>query len=261
VLATRWSSETCGPLVGIAVVTAILFWSPKALATASTCGSYGPYHQGKKFDVSVELDAIQADVEARSPGLCNGSTVNQKFSGQSPMVYRDSLEGWAQIGVWHNDSLCCFRYFWQWKRDAGSATHTGTWGLPTTGSIYNFKVIRFDSDGHLHMLWGDPDKVPPSNQDGFDPETTFDPHVEWDFQRAEAFSEVTYVGNDIAGTDSNRASFRNIQVQSIAGGWRTPNSWANMDNDFPCFFHTDGITAPDDFVTWTDPISHGTSCP
>jgi hypothetical protein len=252
--------EVAAFLIGATFLATTIPLGSTAEAAASSCGAApsGNFHIGMYLESGSELDGVQSDVEARDPALCPTSA--DRFSLQSPMIYRSDGTGWAQIGVWNLTSLCCFRFMWQWKRGDSYGLNTGNWGTPDPFLRYNFKVTREASDGHLHMLYSDPDITPPCNQSGFCPETNFDPHSAWTQQLGTIFSETTHAGNDMAGTDSTRADYDDILVRSINGGWRNANSWSGIPNQRPCYWHRDTVTSLVHFRTWTDPINHGTTC-
>lgn len=109
------------------------------------------------------------------------------------------------------------------------------------------------------MLYLNPDVTPPCNQAGFCPETNFDPHQAWTHQIASSFAETSRPGSDVAGTDSLRADYANIKVRPIDGGWQDANGWQGFNSRF-CYYHQGNTDVAVHFVTWTEPLNHGTSC-
>jgi hypothetical protein len=252
-------SEVAAFLVGALVLASLASLGARpASAASSTCGS------GSKF-VGVQLavgqassgDGVQSNMEARFPFLCS-SISGERWSLGTVMISPCCQDAWAQIGWIRNTTLCCHRFFWQWKKDNLTAK-TAYWGNPTVHTRYNFKVTRLASDGHLHMLYLNPDQTPPSNQAGWDPETNFDPYVEWDTRHMTVFAEVGHPGSDVAGTESAKASNVEILVRPRGGAWEDPSTWSTF-NDRPCYYHRATINAYKSFNTWTDPLNHGTTC-
>jgi hypothetical protein len=233
-------------------------------AASSSCGAQGNYFDGVNGlgDFSADADGVQSDIEARYPALCTGTAT--RFVLGTALIGSDQpsdINGWAQIGWILDTDLCCLRFFWQWAKDRPQTPlRTAFWGNPELYTRYNFKVTRLATDGHLHMLYLDPDIAPPCNQAGICPETSFDPHDAWPgFQDAQVFGEVSHPGMDMPGIDSNRADFAAILSRRPGGPWENPDAWT-PGNDRPCYWKWLDVSTPTYFRTWTDPFTHGTSC-
>jgi len=250
-------------VISVLIAVAISFVGAEARAASSTCGPTAPenFFVGvKQVDppgVGLQSDGIQANIEARSPDLC--STVTPRFEVQSPQIYRSNGTGLAQIGVLKDLNFSHLVFFWQWVKDATAGpSHSGVWGQPDLLTKYNFKVTRLAADGHLHMLYLNPD-VTPDCKDGFCPHTDFDPHVEWNDNFASVFSEVNRPGSDAAGQAGSKADYTAILIRPTGGNWQDPVAWT-PDNDRTCYFNRETVHAFTNFVTYTNPIAHGTSC-
>lgn len=257
--ARAFVQEASAFLACLVLAVLVTSFNSSALAASATCGAQGNYHVGVEVQVpGGDADGVQSDVEARFPDLCT-SVSTTRFSDSHVMIYRSNGIGWAQIGVTRDTSLCCFRFVWQWKKDASSNLRTGFWGNPSVGTRYNLKVTRRSDTGRLHMLYLDPDVEPPCDQSGFCPRTNFDPHQAWTNQLAQAFAETSRPGSDAAGQHENRASFADIRVRPLDESWREPVSWSAF-NPRSCYCHRDTVSTYVHFRTWTHPINHGTTC-
>lgn len=256
-----WTAEVASFLAGVVLFTAFTWtFASKAEAASSTCGTGGSYFVGVQLAVqqSSNGDGVQSNVENRFPLLCT-STSAERFSLGTVMISRPDGTGWAQIGSIRNTTLCCHRFFWQWTRGTGFSVSTAYWGDPVLHQNTNFKVTRLAADGHLHMIYLNPDQTPPCNQAGFCPETDFDPSQSWGGQHLTAFAEVSHPGNDVNGSASAKADFASILVRPLGGGWQDPSTWSTF-NDRPCYYHRGTVSQYTFFRTWTDPINHGTQC-
>jgi hypothetical protein len=259
----RWRSEIAALIVGLTTVASLWITAGTAAAASSTCGTHGNY-----FVVVIpqtqdgsNADGVQSNIEARSPALCSSVSTERFSLGTVLIGGNGGADGYAQIGWTRDTNLCCLRFFWQWQQSDGSTVHTGFWGSPSVGTRYNFKVTRLASDGLLHMNYLDPDQRPPCNQNGFCPETNFDPHSAWSGHHAEVFGEVNYPGNDMPGLAGAKAEFAQIQVRPLNTGWQNPAStWLLQFNDRPCYWHLGDADQPVLLRTWTDPVNHGTFC-
>ncbi len=93
-------------------------------------------------------------------------------------------------------------FFWQWTRDAlRYPVYSHWWGNPSIGSVHNYKVSRYASDGNIHLLLDDGNAQCAS--DGTCGVTGFDPFVRWPDVRAEFHAETHYYESDMAGDANN----------------------------------------------------------
>src|SRR6266508_2468992 len=188
----------------------------------------GTYYEGDAQN-PVALRGAAASIEAKKANLCDENfTIDSRTSSSWAMLATgigDTACGgqqYAQIGYAHRihtDDVKVFRFFWQWTRkspDCSPATRfwsNGTDG-PFAGTTYDFKVSRYLSDDHLHMLINDGAIDTPCNVDGTCAETNYDPLGSGGWQepfQAQFLEEIHSLELDYAGTNAGRVDYTDVR--------------------------------------------------
>lgn len=230
-----------------------------ALAAVANCGAPEYIHNGFQVDrPGGPTLGSKARIEVRPVDLCNAQEPRETFSSTWVMVYNGSGTGWAQIG-WDKKSSAPGtqrRFFWQWVkdiRDNPPNVRTFFWGSPENGTFYDFRVSRYPSDGHLHMIRDG--SQAPDNDNGIPAETSFDHLNAWNGILSAFSNEVFDRQNDVPGTNSNRMGFRDVQIKNGQNEW-VHHDWTGNNGPIPCFYHRNTIQNGHSFQLWTNPIDH-----
>ena len=173
----------------------------------------------------------------------------------------ESDDGWAQIGYLHKNQGVAYRFFLQWTEavDPNTGLALGLveriWGDPLEPSVHNFKVSRYDSDQHIHLLLDDaPPTCPGCAGDSV---TDFDPFDVWFFVQGQWFGETKHSGSDVPGTSTLPADFTTVEHVNVGGSW-TGQDFNLTDTDNPCWFHNARNASDPNrrFKIWNDPYNH-----
>jgi len=134
------------------------------------------------------------------------------------MVAEDNGGGYAQIGFTLKNAGTYLRYFWEWTK-TGNPFYQSYFGIPSVGLSNNFKVSRYPSDGHFHLLLDN--DAPPCNTDGVCPQTNFDPLVQWSGRNNQWYGETFHPGDDVAGLVDSKNDFSSVQTLGSDDNWHT----------------------------------------
>jgi len=268
-------SGRSGWLSDVAVVSAVLVIRlallPSAAFAASTlCGSYQGNSVGKKLHVdnSTYVNNAKADIDVRLPGNCSelNSADSSGWTMLGGFTTDFSVGGYAQIGWDHANFLNTdnnLRYFWEWNRNEftpGGPFAQAYFGTPSAGNSITFHAKWESGDHKIHLYYGNTDTVPPDNNNGDHPVTTFDPSGAWDYMDAIFSTEVQYPGSDIAGKSGNVAVFSNLQEAYPNHGLNNYDL-SGYTNAMCSYYYRDSFSGDSHFDTYTDPLDHAhTGC-
>jgi hypothetical protein len=247
--------------IEIAWVLALLFLRlsvgavPPAYAAASTCGSNVHYWDGTKVfspnpSTSAYIDGADGFIQVRHADLCTSQS--NAFSYAYSMVSVPGAGKLAQVGWTNYAALCCLRFQWEWFANS-STLYTAYWGSPSLGTSYDFEV-QTQSDGKLHMY--ENSGVPPCNQAGQCPVTSWVLHNQGTSSNAQFYGEVNYPGSDVPGTDTNRATFF---ISELWNGVWGHYAWNGLSSGCS-YYKYDNLISNSEFDTYTKPTSPPRTC-
>jgi hypothetical protein len=226
-----------------------------AKAATAGCGTAQARFVGRTFDPSgYEPWGAQANITRRvHPDLCTSgaatdSSVWAMLAGDGP------TSQYAQIGfIYANYLSTPLEFFWEYSKCSGCAFGQHFWGQPGLDVQKNYKVLRFASDGHLHMIL-DNTQAPCDATYGC-AETPFDPLNAWPGTNSEWYSETQHPGDDVfglAGT-GNLTDVNAIQTYQPNGPWVNQNYTGGPT---ACYLNITEITSNSHFRSWTAPLDH-----
>lgn len=224
------------------------------------------FHTGRGFDSSsYKVRGAKADITLRDGALCIPNPTSDTSVSTWVMVRgRDSTFRYAQIGYrqhrfFQNPNWVTVKeYFIQYINCSSLFGCYGTsndlvdeaWGTPVAGQTHNFKVSRWNSDSHIHLLF---DGSSPSCPPACDEVTPWDP-LNWDNPVGQWMEESHNTGSDVPGVSANPVDFDGVRTLNDSDSWVTQNwnfSAADLGTNY-CAYRTTEVDSNNEFLSFTD---------
>jgi hypothetical protein len=258
------ASSYAKAIVALAVVMLSTFGLPLASVAAPTnCGSSGTNFEGNQsYPSGTFINGIEAVLKLRNWGYCTSvSHTDSEWVMIAPDGSDSSQNGWVQVG--YQATAGFFQYFWQVNDGQGPCCDAGAgWGSPNVGDEHTFRVERdtptgcSSPSGHCFVLTVDGDKCHQENGQQVCMITNFDPENKWSSgTRSIASAETPYPGSDVPGYVGSVTHWTHLTEKD--GSWTT-RPLSRVSPSCP-YYHQDVISQAA-FDTWTDPLSHNSSC-
>jgi hypothetical protein len=168
----------------------------------------GYSHQPDRYP-EYRYEGVSAYLTPRASGLCTGVGGIGNFSGASIMIAEIGSGGsyWAQVGYERNALYSGYRWFSQFRSDAGAET----WYSP--GSQTDQLGVRHT----FRVLWTKTCACFQASIDGIVVgRSSFNPFVDWPTDLPWApqfFAETGWLESDVPGSPSNRLPFNSLGAQ------------------------------------------------